>query len=145
MAQATFADNTWALAQTLREAWGTVEIEFARAAALQDAITHLQATIDIIQKRVEHGVTSRYDALSAETRLLKLQRALERSLDELVRNAMFVTKMLGQEDALLLPQTAWSPPSKAEIRDQLQDQITPEIKIGRASCRDRVQNCVRRV
>jgi len=127
MAQATFADNTWALAQTLREAWGTVEIEFARAAALQDAITHLQATIDIIQKRVEHGVTSRYDALSAETRLLKLQRALERSLDELVRNAMFVTKMLGQEDALLLPQTAWSPPSKAEIRDQLQDQITPEI------------------
>src|SRR5699024_9767465 len=39
-ARAEFAENTWALAQSLREAWQTVEIEYARAAALQDAINH---------------------------------------------------------------------------------------------------------
>lgn len=127
LARAQFAYNTWALAQTLREAWGVVEIEFARAIALQNAVTHLRETLEIIRKRVEHGVTSRYDALSAETRILKIERSLERSLDELVRNALFVTKMLGREDGLLLPHSAWSPPSKEHIQERLQDGLTPEI------------------
>lgn len=127
LARAEFSGNTWELAQRLREAWGEVEIEYARANALQDAIEHLSETLDIINKRVEHGVTSRYDKISAETRMAKLERALERSLDELVRNALFVTKMLGQEDGLLLPQQHWTPPNEDDVNTQLEDQITPEI------------------
>lgn len=127
LARAEFSGNTWALAHMIRETWATAEIEYARARALQEAIEHLGETLEVINKRVQHGVTSRYDSISAETRILKLQRSLARSLDELVRSALFVGRVLDIEDTLLLPHTGWTPPSREQVHELLEDQVTPEM------------------
>lgn len=127
VARAEFAGDTWALAHMVRETWATAVIKYARARALQEAIEHLGETLEVINKRVQHGVTSRYDSISAETRILKLERALARSLDELVRSALFVTQVLGVEDALLLPHDDWTPPSRERVQELLNDQVTPEM------------------
>lgn len=135
LARAEFAGNTLALAQLIRETWATAEIEYARAQTLHEAIEHLGETLEVINKRVEHGVTSRYDAISAETRILKLQRAFARSLDELIRSALFVTRVLGLENTLLLPNNQWTPPTREAVRALLDDRVTPDIMEALASAK----------
>lgn len=131
-AHAELAQHRYELTYVAREAWLSVELAYARAAVLQHSIDHFNDIRRIIDARVERGVSSRYDATMIRTQILRLQEKLEKSLDTLAINALFVAEVLGAPGLLLFPDSDWSPPARNALEERLGDARSPEVLAARA-------------
>lgn len=125
--RASFRKQHAELAVYLMEAWAEVETEHLRMRTLEQAIERVSKVLTIVEKRVERGVSPKYDALSLETYVARLQRQLETSSQQLFTHAVFISRMLQLNRQVLLPHDAWAPPTPDTMRAFFADISPPEI------------------